>query len=135
LLRQRLRPVTAEDLHRLEQRIGDLDSDQFAVRQAAEEALVKTGAAGVEPALRQALAANPAPELRRRLETILEALERQPVSGELLRALRALEALEYMGSPEARRLLEELSRGTPGARLTQEAKATLERLARWANVP
>jgi RNA polymerase sigma factor (sigma-70 family) len=134
-LKGRLRPVTADDVRQLVRRIGDLDSDQFAVRQAAEEELMKKGAAGVEPALRQALAGNPTPETRRRMEKIIEALERRPVSGELLRGLRALEALEYAGTPEARRVLEALSQGTAEARLTQEAKACLERLFLRADVP
>jgi WD40 repeat protein len=130
LVRKRLRPVTADDVQRLVRRIGDLDSDPFAVRQAAEEELTKNGAAGAEPALRQALAGNSAPEKRRRLEKIVEALEQRPVSGEVLRGLRALEVLEYAGTAEARRTLEALSQGATEARLTQEAKAGLERLSK-----
>src|SRR5205823_1271287 len=39
-VRERLRPVTADDVRQLVRRISDLDSDQFAVRQAAEEELM-----------------------------------------------------------------------------------------------
>ena len=49
---------------------------------------------------------------------------------EFLRELRALEALERIGTPEARGHLRVLSRGAPAARLTEEAKASLERLSR-----
>jgi DNA-directed RNA polymerase specialized sigma24 family protein len=49
---------------------------------------------------------------------------------EQLRALRAVEALELAGTAEARHLLEELANGAPAARLTQEAKASSERMAK-----
>jgi hypothetical protein len=38
--------------------------------------------------------------------------------------------LERLGTPEARRLLQALARGHPGARLTLAAAATLKRLER-----
>ncbi len=50
----------------------------------------------------------------------------------LLRSLRVMAVLEDIGIPEARRLLEELAKGTPESRLTREAKATLQRLQRRA---
>jgi WD40 repeat protein len=49
-----------------------------------------------------------------------------------IRDLRALEVLEHVATPEARHLLQHLAKGLPHARLTREAKATLERLGRWA---
>ena len=42
----------------------------------------------------------------------------------------ALEAAEYMGTPEARKFLEELAAGKEAVPLTKAAKATLERLDR-----
>ena len=36
--------------------------------------------------------------------------------------------LERIGTPEAQNVLETLARGAPGARETEEAKASLERL-------
>jgi hypothetical protein len=44
--------------------------------------------------------------------------------------VRAIELLECLGTPEARALLERLAAGASGARLTQEAKAALDRQAR-----
>jgi hypothetical protein len=82
--------------------------------------------AALEPLLRQALAGKPKLEVRRRLERLLASLEE--LSPHRLRLLRAVEALEYAGGSEARRLLEELAGGAPDAWLTREAKASLERL-------
>jgi hypothetical protein len=47
---------------------------------------------------------------------------------ERLQALRAVEVLERIGTPEARKVLETLATGAPAARLTREAKASLGRL-------
>jgi hypothetical protein len=68
-------------------------------------------------------------ETRRHVEELVESLS-GPISGESLRTLRALAVLEHAGTPEARRLLEALAGGASGAWLTQEAKASVERLAK-----
>jgi hypothetical protein len=47
----------------------------------------------------------------------------------------ALEVLEHAGTPEARRLLKDLARGVPEARLTREARAALTRLNRQVPPP
>jgi len=39
--------------------------------------------------------------------------------------------LERIGTSEAKKLLETLATGAEGARLTEEAKASLERLKKW----
>jgi hypothetical protein len=109
--------------------IADLDSDQYAARAEAARGLEGFGAEA-EPALRRALAAPPSLEVRRRLEQLLEQLPRAVPPPERLRALRAVEALERAGTAEARRVLRGMARGAPGARLTQEARSALERLAR-----
>ena len=51
-------------------------------------------------------------------------------AGEQLQALRAIEMLETVRTPQAQQLLGELAKGAPEVRLTQEAKASLERLAK-----
>ena len=48
----------------------------------------------------------------------------------VLQQSRAVQLLEMLGSAEASQLLQELAQGAPEARLTQEAKASLERLAK-----
>jgi hypothetical protein len=47
-----------------------------------------------------------------------------------VRLLRAVEALEAIRTPAARRLFQEWARGASGALLTEEAKASLARIER-----
>jgi RNA polymerase sigma factor (sigma-70 family) len=130
-LQARLRPAPAADEKKVARLIRDLTSDRFAERDRAAKELEKLGEAAAG-ACRKALAAAPPLELRRRLEALLKA-QRQAwwaPAPDRLRALRALEALERVGTAEARQLLSRLARGAPEARLTLEAQASLERLQR-----
>jgi RNA polymerase sigma factor (sigma-70 family) len=127
LLRTRLRPVVASPDERVKRLLADLDSNEFARREAASRELAALGERA-EPALRDALNGNPALELRRRIEQLLAPLDadvnRTP---ETLRNIRAVCVLEQIGNAEARRVLEQLARGTAGARLTREARAALKK--------
>jgi RNA polymerase sigma factor (sigma-70 family) len=129
-LGERLRPVRPADERRLAGLIADLDSNSFAARDNASRELEKLAEAAL-PAIRKALEGRAGPEARRRLEALAEkpAQAWRTPGPETLRLIRALEALESVGTPEARRVLEGLAQGIPEARLTQEAKAALERLA------
>jgi hypothetical protein len=60
----------------------------------------------------------------------LRAPDSASFSAEMVSQIRAVEALEYIGNPEARRLLAQLAAGPPATHLTQEAQASLGRLAR-----
>jgi hypothetical protein len=125
-LHEHLKLPPAPDPQRLVRLLADLESDRFEDRQKAAEALEQLGELA-EPALRKALTEKPLPELRRRAEQLLENLN--PLqSPHGVRQLRALEVIERIGTPEARRVLEALAKGLPEARRTQEAKATLQRL-------
>lgn len=128
LLRQRLQPARPPDPLLLARLLADLDSDRFEVRDKATRQIESIGELA-EPALRKALAGKPSLELRRRVEQLLDDVQPSH-SREQMRALRAVEVLEYIGTPEARRLLDTLADGAPEARLTREAKASLARLAR-----
>ena len=110
------------------QLIADLNHERFAVREAAARELRQLGELS-QPGLEMALARpGVSLETRQRLEQMLSQLPR--LSGESLRDLRAIEVLERLDTPEARALLEELAKGDPDARLTHDAKASLERLRR-----
>jgi hypothetical protein len=78
--------------------------------------------------LRKALADGPTLDTRRRLEELLEKINRPVPARDSLRALRAVEAVERLGGDGARKLLAELAAGAPDARVTREAKQSLERL-------
>jgi WD40 repeat protein len=121
------------DTRRIARLIADLDNDTFAVREQATKEL-EALADHAAPALRKALAGKPHLEVRRRLEALLERLDRGSLSAETIRQIRAVEALEFIGSPEARRLLARLAAGPSETRLTQEARAAAGRLARRASV-
>jgi hypothetical protein len=83
-----------------------------------------------ESALRQALKGHSSVEKRRRLEEIIANLEGKTSSGEWLRAQRALEVLEHIGTPGSRRVLQDLGQGAPESRLTRKARLAMARLAK-----
>jgi WD40 repeat protein len=125
LLRDQLRSVSAADPQRVAKLLADLDSNAFDVREKATKELQKMGETALS-SVHNALAGQPSLEVRRRLEQLLETLSGSPA--EQAFRVRAVEVLEQIGSPEARRLLEMLAGGVPEARLTREAKASLQRL-------
>jgi RNA polymerase sigma factor (sigma-70 family) len=128
-LHERLRPPSRKaDPQRVERCITELDSPQFAVRERAARALEQFGEAA-EPALRRALAGQPTLETRRRLEQLIARQEKQ-TQQETLRWLRAIVVLEATATPEARRLLQGLTEDGGKRSVRDEAKASLERLAR-----
>jgi hypothetical protein len=122
LLRQLLKVAAPVDPERLGKLVAALDDDDFEKRERTTEELTRIGEQA-EPALKKALQGNPSVEMRRRCEYLLERMKGPGDQGERLRQTRALEAVEAMGTPEARGLLEELAKGAADAWLTREAKA------------
>lgn len=120
----KLRPVEPPDSTRLARLLAGLDAETFADRERAETDLAKLGEA-VEPTLRRLTKESPSAEVRRRSETLLARIEDSP---ERLFVGRELAVLEYAATPEARRLLENLAGGLPGAGLTVRAREALKRL-------
>lgn len=125
LLSQKLQPAIAADAAKIVQWIADLNSDAFTVRENAVRELQQVDEQA-ESALRKALESKPTLEARRRIEALLAQLDHP--SSEQVRRIRAVELLELVGTSEARSLLRCLAEGAPQARLTREAKASLERL-------
>jgi hypothetical protein len=127
-LRERLQPAIRVDPAKLARWIADLEDKKFAVRQEAVTELVKVGEQAL-PVLRELLQSKPQLETRRRCEELIDRLTSGAMTPAQLRVVRAVEALEQIGTPEARQVLRTLAVGAPGALPTREAQAALGRLA------
>jgi RNA polymerase sigma factor (sigma-70 family) len=128
-LKERIQKAEAADPQRLAKLIVGLNADAFAVREKSSAELAQLGEAAL-PALRNALNQTSTAEQRDRLEKLVGPLEKSELFGERLRQARALEVLEHITTAEARQLLAQWATGLAEARLTQEAKAALQRMDR-----
>jgi WD40 repeat protein len=129
LLREKLKPAKAADATNVPRWIAELDDDDFAVREKATKGLQGVGEAA-RAALEKAFKESPSAEVKCRAESLLAKLDDGVPGGEELRELRGLEALELIGTPDARTVIEGLAKGDPAMRLTREAKAALHRCAK-----
>jgi WD40 repeat protein len=107
--------------------IADLDSEEYAVREKATAELAASGKAA-EKALRKLLAGDPAPEARRRAQELIERLETPGPSPAELRAIRAVELLEWLGTLDARAVLGTLAKERHESVAGEEAQGALDRL-------
>jgi hypothetical protein len=123
----RLQPPLRAEARQVARRIEELDSDDFATREAATRWLASQGER-VKEELERALAARPSLEVHYRIKRLLERLKSPEFVRLILREGRAVEVLEQLGSGEAVRLLGRLGRGLANARLTREANAALGRM-------
>ncbi len=127
LLKERLKPAALPDAARFRNLIVDLDSSGFREREVAMKKLTDLGDSaklGLEKALENKLTA----EQEKRVRELLGELDsHKPPHGDDLRGIRALAILEFIKSNESRELISALAAGLEGARLTREAKETLER--------
>jgi len=126
LVQAKLLKAGGVDEKRVQKLIAQLDDDQFAVREQATKELQELGDRA-EKALRQAVEGRTTPELRQRLETLLDQLKMPATSADWLQLTRAIEVLEYAGTEAARQALAEIAAKSTRARLAQEAKASLLR--------
>jgi dipeptidyl aminopeptidase/acylaminoacyl peptidase len=130
LLTKHVKPAEAKaiDAAAIDRLIAALDADDFEEREKAEKGLEALGASA-GPALRKALGGNPSAEVKKRVDGLLDKLkDKGAPPPELVRPLRAVEVLEELGTPEARKLLEALAKGAPDAPLTVAARGALGRL-------
>ncbi len=118
------------DPKKVDQLFRDLSSDNFPVREKATQELEKYGR-WMEGRLLAALEDPPTLEVRRRLERMLNILKvagAMTLKQERLRMYRTMTVLEQVGTAEARKVLEDLTRGAPEIELQREAELSLLRL-------
>jgi RNA polymerase sigma factor (sigma-70 family) len=131
-LRDKVKPVEPLAAREFNQLLADLGADEYATRVAAERGLEKAGAAAVGH-LRQALKTELTAQQQQTVQRLLggwAGRDRRPPTGERLRDLRAVAALELIGTVEARNVLTGLARGVPEAVVTREARMALARAGR-----
>jgi WD40 repeat protein len=125
-LKERMKVPTAPAADWIAARIKLLDAAQFRDREKATTDLAGVGEV-IVPELRAAHK-TASPEARRRLDGLLE--QATAPTRETWRSIRACEALEGIGTTEARELLAKWAKGPSAATLTREAAESFERLAK-----
>jgi RNA polymerase sigma factor (sigma-70 family) len=125
LFRDKLKLVPPADAARVKHLIDKLDSPKFADRQAAAKELESVADRAADQ-LWATLAETKSAEMRQALQAILDRLD--AATPETLRAMRAVEVLEQVGTPTAHEQLKALAGGATGATLTRAAAEALKRL-------
>jgi WD40 repeat protein len=124
-LREKLGPPW--DVKKAPQLIEDLESADFKTREAASRQLEQMGPVA-RPFLERALAKDPPPETKRRVEPLLEKLKGSEAAYEL-RQLRIIDLLEHIDTAAARELLKQYADGDYDPAFADEAKQALKRVA------
>src|SRR5205085_576494 len=127
LIRSRLQSEAEQDAERFARLVRRLDDKAFAVREAAQKELEQWDALPLKLVKTEA-ESNPSVEVRSRLKRVLEGRKKADPEADNLRALRCLEVLEHVGTPEAREVLNALAEKAADPLLRQEARASLGRL-------
>lgn len=104
-----------------------LEANRFVVREKASKELEELGRVALKPMfdLRKVTAS---PDLERRLDKLIEVIDRLDDSILYVRPLRGIEVLERLNTPEAKAHLKRLAEGASGAVPTIAAGAALKRL-------
>jgi hypothetical protein len=121
------REVTNEQMLRW---IGELDDDEFAVR---DRAMTELGLCTEQARalMCKALEKPKSLEMQRRLEELVDRLDGRALPAHRLQALRGLNVLERLATPEAVDVIEHLAEGREDAWLTDQASKALKRLKNW----
>jgi RNA polymerase sigma factor (sigma-70 family) len=123
-----LRPEPPIDNETIRALLRDLENNEFARREAAEQKLRSLGERAELP-LRTALAAGLSAERKGRVEAVLDAIDSSAVpSGDRLRELRSVMVLERIHSADARQTLLRLADQTSSARVKRAATEALRRM-------
>jgi WD40 repeat protein len=130
-LAKHLHPAPGPDRRRVAALVADLGNDTFITREHASAELAK-GGEGIRRILREEKAKQSNPEVLRRIDEVLATPLPPLVPLTRLQEIRALEVLEHVATPAARRVLEELAAGAIDDPVTQAAAASRDRLARKA---
>jgi hypothetical protein len=127
-IKERLRPIASATPAAIRRLIADLDNELFDRREKASKRLASLGIQ-VEPELRKALARKPSPEMIERIKILLKPIDSPIVlDHNRLQTLRAIAVLGRIGTPAARKVLENMAQGAPLDTVTKESKAILKSL-------
>jgi RNA polymerase sigma factor (sigma-70 family) len=129
MLTKELQPARPADPALVSQLIAKLGSENAEERKAAFRALAPCDDM-VVTALQVAKKAGVEGEQLQTINRLLTMRQGLITDGEQLRLHRAVAILEHIGGAEARQVLQPLTAGAPGALLTREAQAALNRLNR-----
>jgi hypothetical protein len=124
---KKLQPIKDAEQRRVKKLVQDLDDDDAQKRDRVMAQLQEV-AAVFEPLLMEVQRTQEPGEVRNRVRFVLSRLREAPVPPTLLTQLRAVTALEQIGTRGARDVLTTLAKGAAGARLSVEAKQALVRL-------
>jgi WD40 repeat protein len=127
LLRREL--LREDDRERIERLVAGLDAAAFADRERATRELAALGEVA-RPFLVKGVRAGASLEAQTRVEKLLAAIADPFATPAGLRQLRAVEALERIGSADARRVLDRLAAAGPDDPLAREARRAADRLGR-----
>lgn len=120
------------DRNEVETQLKHLNSNKFTVREKATIALSGYGQ-WIKGRLAEAAKTPPSLEVKLRLEALLARLNNSDaisLERERYRLHRVMEILEQLGTPQARQLLVNLTRGAVETTIAEEAQAALDRLDR-----
>jgi len=127
LFKANLKPRQPANPSRIVQLIKDLDDDKYMTREKASDELGELGVLA-EEALKKASKGDSL-EVRRRAQDLLRRLKGGTgVAPERLRAYRAVEVLEMIGTPAAKDVLKEVLKSKVDKALEESVKETLARL-------